>query len=214
MQRKGQVVQDDERVDTTCLVQAIRQGDVEAAGRIFIAYSKMVERTIYLVIGNDPEISDLTHDTFLTAFTGIGQLRDAQAFGSWLRGIATWTAQSYKRRNTRRRILGNRHWSVFLQEASAPSRTGLGEVADSLREVLSGMSHVDRSLLLMREIERRSLAEIARCLATSIRTASRMLSKAHARFVAAASNHPELLRRLPDNRRLNRARIKLQTVQT
>lgn len=214
MQRNHSVAEDDERVDTTCLVQAIRQGDVQAAGRIFVAYSKMVERTIYLVVGNDPEIPDLTHDTFLTALTGIGQLRDAQAFGSWLRGIAMWTAQSYKRRNARRRILGNLHWGVFLQDAGAPSRTGLDEVADSLQEVLSGMSDADRHLLLMREIERRTLPEIARCLATSTRTASRMLSKANARFVVAASSHPELLRRLSDNRRLNRARAKLQTEQT
>ena len=79
------------------LVDAARQGDRAAFGRLYDRYARMVHG---ILLGRVPpcEVDDLVHDTFLQALRQLHTLRDSTRFGAWLAAITRNRANDYHRR--------------------------------------------------------------------------------------------------------------------
>src|SRR5574342_368342 len=68
-------------------IRAVASGDRDAFSRLYSAYVRMVHA---ILLGRIPrrDVDDLVQDVFVTAYTRIRELRDADAFGGWLATIA------------------------------------------------------------------------------------------------------------------------------
>ncbi|HEY6350316.1 MAG TPA: sigma-70 family RNA polymerase sigma factor [Candidatus Angelobacter sp.] len=80
------------------LVEAARQGDRAAFGRLYHRYARMVHG-ILLARAPLNEVDDLVQDVFLLALPRLQSLRDSNRFGAWLAAIARNRANDYHRQS-------------------------------------------------------------------------------------------------------------------
>ncbi len=80
------------------LVQAARQGDRGAFGRLYGRYARMVHGILLARVPH-AEVDDLVQDVFLLALRKLSTLRDLAAFGGWLAMITRNRANDYYRRS-------------------------------------------------------------------------------------------------------------------
>src|SRR5438552_11358518 len=78
---------DDIRSQLPATIRAVAAGDQDAFSRLYAGYVRMVHA---ILLGRVPrrDVDDLVQDVFLAAYTRIGELRDAAAFGGWIATIA------------------------------------------------------------------------------------------------------------------------------
>ena len=79
------------------LVEAARNGDRTAFGRLYDLYGSMVHGILLARVPHY-EVRDLVQDVFLQALRRLDHLRDPGAFGGWLASIARNRAVDYHRR--------------------------------------------------------------------------------------------------------------------
>jgi len=77
-------------------IRAVASGDHAAFARLYAGYARMVHA---IILGRVPrrDVDDLVQDVFVAAYTRIGELREAAAFGGWLAAIARHRATDYLR---------------------------------------------------------------------------------------------------------------------
>jgi hypothetical protein len=93
--RKGSVseVSEDES-----LVDAARDGDRGAFGRLYDLYARMVHGVLLARVPLG-EVDDLVQDFFMMALRRLSTLREPGSFGAWLAAIARNLANDYHRRS-------------------------------------------------------------------------------------------------------------------
>lgn len=181
--------------ETTALVNALRQGAPAAIAELFDRYALFLHRTLVRIIGDDdPESSDLLHDTFLRAVQHVRRLKNPQALKAWLRGIAVFTAQEWLRARKR---MGHPR-----SPESGPDRPGVSappEAREAVRAVyaiLDTLPHDERVVFVLWFIERMELTEIAEACRVSVSTVRRRIKRADRRFRDTLTSYPVLVERL------------------
>ncbi len=84
------------------LVWLARAGDREAFSELVSLFESKVYRAAYALAGNDQDAMDLSQETFIRAFKGIGRFRGRSSFFTWLYRILLNSYRSWMRK--RRRI--------------------------------------------------------------------------------------------------------------
>jgi RNA polymerase sigma-70 factor (ECF subfamily) len=79
------------------LVEQIRHGNQEAFNELYKIFSPMVHGIILSKVPRD-EVSDLVQEVFVTAYTKLHTLREANAVGGWLAMIARNYANDFYRK--------------------------------------------------------------------------------------------------------------------
>ena len=87
------------------LVARASSGDQEAFRLIFERYSRPVISFVYDLVGDRDLAEELTQETFVRAFRGLGTLRQGTKLSTWLFGIA----RNVARESLRARVRANRH---------------------------------------------------------------------------------------------------------
>ena len=87
------------------LVARASSGDQEAFRLIFERYSRPVISFVYDLVGDRDLAEELTQETFVRAFRGLGTLRQETKLSTWLFGIA----RNVARESLRARVRANRH---------------------------------------------------------------------------------------------------------
>jgi RNA polymerase sigma-70 factor, ECF subfamily len=173
------------------LVQALRQGDPAAAGRLYDRHSSSVHGLVYRLLGREGELDDIVQEVFIYALNSIDKLREPAALKGWLFGIAVGKVRSHLRRRFRFR------WLSFvahddLPEPAVPLDDAQVELARNVTHILDQLPADERIALVVHHIEGLSLHEAAKACSMSLSTFKRRLAKAEARFTARAKNHPGL----------------------
>src|SRR5258708_4093187 len=84
--------------DEYTLVCAAKIGNAEAFGELYKMYNQKIYRYIKMTIRDEEAACDLTHETFLTAWKSLLQLRDPYRFSPWLYRIAKNQTRNYYKR--------------------------------------------------------------------------------------------------------------------
>ena len=144
--------------DDSRLVEAARQGDRTAFGRLYDRYARMVHG---IMLARVPlsEVDDLVHDAFLLALRQLHTLRDITRFGAWLAAIARNRANDYHRHAVE---------DVELPEGLSEDRV-VGNAAGSSRDeeaafllaAIRELPETYREPLLLRLVEGMTGPEIA-----------------------------------------------------
>ena len=159
---------------------------------LYDRYQRQVRRVLYRVLGHARDLADLEQETFVSAIHDIASLKQPDALGSWLTGIAVNTARLELRRRARRRLF-RFGTDEELPEVEAPIASP--EIDEALRatyRILNKMPADERIAFALRFIDGMELLEVASACAVSLSTAKRRLHKARERFDAMAAQYDEL----------------------
>ncbi|HVG39814.1 MAG TPA: sigma-70 family RNA polymerase sigma factor [Pyrinomonadaceae bacterium] len=141
------------------LVEAARRGDGEAFNQLYRLYAPMVHGVLLARVPRK-EVDDLVQEVFLTAYTRIGGLREAAAFGGWLAMVARNKAHDYHRRRAQRH-----EDEAAFDEPHGPfvgaGHTSAEAEAHEILVVIRTLPEAYRETLVMRLVEGLSGPEIA-----------------------------------------------------
>src|SRR5262245_55607822 len=135
---------------TAALVQAARDGDREAFGRLYHLYGRMVHGVLLTRVPRD-EVDDLVQEVFLKAMRQLTSLREPEAFGGWLATMARNLASDSHRRARTTVELGD--------DIMAPD-PGVAE-AEAVLRLIRILPEAYREPLVLRLVEGMTGPEIA-----------------------------------------------------
>src|SRR6185295_7358621 len=139
-----------DRGNDAATIRAVAAGDEEAFARLYAGYVRMVHA---ILLGRVPrrDVDDLVQDVFISAYTRIGELRDAAAFGGWIATIARNRATDYLRQSR--------------EQVELPDELPGGDPIEAetlaVLDIVRKLPEAYRETLLMRLVEGMSGAEIA-----------------------------------------------------
>jgi len=125
-------------------VTLARAGDPTASAQLVVLTQDMAYAVAFRVLQKDADARDAVQDAFVTAFSRLSELHDAQAFAGWLRRIVIATALNRRRR-------GRAVWLPLGESASPPvldseERTWNEEQQRQLSRALLTLSDEERRL--------------------------------------------------------------------
>lgn len=163
------------------LLDALRSREPMAAERLVDRYGERAYRLARRITGSGPDADEVVQDAFWAVIRKIDSFRGESAFGSWLyRIVANAAYQKTRSRNSRRHEVsldevlplfdGSGHhaapvddWSPYVEDPAlqAEMRMALGAAIDALPAPY-------RTVLILRDIDGRSCAEIADALGLNV----------------------------------------------
>jgi len=140
------------------LVQGLQLGDIDAFEELYHRYKRHIFTFCLKLTGDRFLAEDATHDAFVKMFQNIGSLSDSSLFHSWLYAIARNQVYDLLKRGRSNGKLDDE--SIWSEETPLD----LAESNDTSAIVSACMAALKpeyREMLLLREYEQRSYAEIA-----------------------------------------------------
>lgn len=169
--------------ETTTLVRAAQAGDREAFGELVARFERAVYATALRRLRSHVEAEELCQEVFVRALEKLDQLRAPEAFGAWLRQIATRLAINRVSRATPALAgepdLLSAQWAddrTPLQSALASERTR------QVRDGLKRLGELDRATLTSFYVEGHSLVEMSDEFDSPVGTIKRRLHVARKRL--------------------------------
>ena len=138
------------------LVAAARRGDRDAFSDLVAPHLETALRVARVVAGSPDDGTDAVQDALLSAWQGLGSLREPAAFPAWFRRHVTRAAMRHARRRGRGR--------VGELDIETPAPTDALDRAFAVRELdraFDRLSIDDRTLLTLRHLWDLPGAEIA-----------------------------------------------------
>jgi RNA polymerase sigma-70 factor, ECF subfamily len=163
------------------LLDALRRQEPMAAERLVTTYGERAYRLASRITGNGEDAQEVVQDALWTVVRKINTFRGESAFGSWLyRIVANAAYQKLRGRQTRRHELSldevlplfderggyTEPVADWSQAATDPSVQA--ELRTTLSAAIDELPATYRAVLVLRDVEGRSNAEIADTLGLSI----------------------------------------------
>lgn len=168
------------------LVELARDHDQDAFGELVRRYEGRLMRVIARFIFDQQQVEDLAQDVFLRVYRRLELFDSSRRFGPWLFQVGVNHTLDHLRK-TRRRI----RWSLFSQRRvddmkcldppTDDPRQKL-DTAQEVRTVLDRIPEKYRTVLVLRDLENFSTAEIATILQRKEATIRWRLSEARTKF--------------------------------
>ena len=162
------------------LVERARRGDPSAHRALYDAHVERVYRLTYRLAGREDMARELTQDTFVRAFAGLGGFRGDSAFGTWLHTIAVSVTLNELKRRKRARAR-----EAPLDEALAVAHRAPVEdplLRDLLAAAVSALPEGCRTVFMMHDAEGFTHEEIGQALGISAGSSKAQLSRARAKL--------------------------------
>jgi RNA polymerase sigma-70 factor (ECF subfamily) len=166
------------------LVNAARNGDVGAFGRLVELHQHEVFGLAVRLVGDREMAADVAQEAMIRAWRALPKFRGDAAFSTWLHRITVntaWTLRSRSKRNTADPLdeIGDVADTSWL----TPERAGeAAMLRDALRMALGRLPEVHRTLVVLKDVEGWTHGEIAETLGISVTAAKVRLHRAHVKL--------------------------------
>ncbi|MBW7924173.1 MAG: RNA polymerase sigma factor [Burkholderiaceae bacterium] len=171
--------------DDAGLAARARNGDSKAFTELVSRHQDRVFRFVFRMIGSREEAMDITQDSFVKAWQAMPRWRPDAQFGTWLLQIARNAALDVLRRG---KVVAFEPLDADLPVADpAPTpeeRVEARSRVASLDAALRMLAPEHREVLLLREVEDLSYAEIAQALGVAEGTVKSRIARARAALLA------------------------------
>jgi RNA polymerase sigma-70 factor, ECF subfamily len=156
----------------TEIIKAVQQGEQASYGKLVTLYKERVWRSLAGIVRNPHDAEDLTQEVFIKAYKHIGDFQFKSSFFTWIYRILVNTAIDFKRKQARQKLIPvdeeQGGIDVLMKEAVHPPRERFEpeerESGQLLKQAIDEMEPLHRSILVMRELEGFSYAEIGEIL--------------------------------------------------
>ena len=174
-------------------IKRCQAGDGEAFAPLVEAYQRRIFHLVFHLVRRREDVEDIVQDIFMKAFAAISSYNFQSSFGTWLNRIAVNHCYDYLRRRRSSRI--SYFWEMSEEgqrgiESTARSREpgGLSNedrlaLNDLTSKLLGRAPAEDRVILMLKEIEEKSVEEIAEILGLKSSTVKVRLHRARKRMV-------------------------------
>jgi RNA polymerase sigma-70 factor, ECF subfamily len=174
-------------------IKDCQAGDREAFANLVGLYQRRIFSLVYHLVRRPDEIEDIVQEIFIKAFSGIRSYNFRSSFRTWLSRIAVNHCYDYLRRSRSSRV---RYFWQFgdeserrveaLAESADPDDLPNEErviQADLVHKLLARAPAEDRTVLVLKEIEDRSVEEIAEVMKLNQSTVKVRLHRARKRML-------------------------------
>lgn len=172
-------------IDDAGLAAHARNGDSRAFTELVSRHQDRVFRFVFRMVGSREEAMDITQETFMKAWQAMPRWRPDAQFGTWLLQIARNGALDVLRRG---RIVAFEPLDDALPvadpAATPEQRVEARRRIESLDAALRALPVEHREVLLLREVEDLSYAEIAQALDVAEGTVKSRIARARAALLA------------------------------
>lgn len=180
--------QDEERR----IIAQVCAGDTNAFEALVVAYQKQVYNLALRTVGNEEDAADMTQEVFLRAYRALGTFRGESKFSVWLYRLTTNVCIDFLRSRRRHPTVSltaadeddeQPQFDIPADEASGPEQ----QLARSelRRAVVRGLDRLPddaRRILILRELDGLSYAEIGKVLRLEPGTVKSRLFRARRRL--------------------------------
>jgi RNA polymerase sigma-70 factor (ECF subfamily) len=160
------------------LIERTLKGDESAFAELVGRYQRAVWGTVYRILGNSSENEDAVQEVFLRAYSALHKFDLQYPFGPWILRIATnYCIDQFRRKKGRRiqlwselresdqqRLLNDLSKDSNLESSGLERMDTYTTIAKTL---LNGLNPKYRAAFVLREVEDKEYAEVAKILGTS-----------------------------------------------
>lgn len=149
------------------LADAAQRGDQDAFAQLWQMYRPEVYRVVYYRTRNHHTAEDLTSETFLRAWKGIGSFTwQGKGFGGWVITIArNITLDHHNSAHHRRTSLHDEFYDADTDRRADPEQVAqAADLAVALDEAIAELSADQRQVIALRFGAGQSLADTARAM--------------------------------------------------
>ena len=172
-----------EKMELAGLVRAAADGDRAAFGQLVERYSRAVYAIALGRLRNHAEAQELVQEVFVQALRKIGQLREPECFGGWLRSITNRMAINRAVRSGTTVSIERETLEATCVERRTPLAAALDrERAGQVRAGLRRLRSLDRETLVAFYIKGQSLIEMSDAFHSPVGTIKRRLHVARKRL--------------------------------
>jgi RNA polymerase sigma-70 factor, ECF subfamily len=168
-------------VNDTELIQAVLAGDGRAERALYDAHVDRVFRLCYRIAnGDEARAQDFTQETFVRAFSRLGDFRGASALATWLHSIAVSVSL-----NGMRRVKRWAERETALDDVPEPGtepRRAEPDLKTKLRRAIAQLPEHYRVVFVMYDMEGYTHDEIGAALDMPAGTSKARLSRARAKL--------------------------------
>ena len=158
----------DQQSDEEAIIRHCLEGDADSYSILVDRYKTMVNNVAYRMLGDSDTAKDIAQDSFIAAYSGLGQFRFGSTFSSWLYSIVLNKCRDHLRLTKETvstdEIADIRPDSGFSPEQAAAAN----QSADILQRALDELSPEYREVLILKHIEGLDYQEISAIAGTSI----------------------------------------------
>jgi len=180
-------------IDDSTLVRQSQGGDTVAMERLILKYQNRIYNVILKMCGNPDDAAELAQETFVKVIESISTFKGRSSFYTWLFRIAVNLTLNYCQRSgrTTARSLDSQGdgpdgevkllLKDFLQDERALDPADVAqrhELCELARQSLLKLDEPQRAVVVLRDIEGMSYAEIADVLNLELGTVRSRLSRA------------------------------------
>ena len=180
-------------IDDVTLVEQCRRGDSGAMERLIIKYQNRIYNVILKICANPDDAAELTQETFVKVIESIDRFEGRSSFYTWAFRIAVNLTLNYCKRSVKLPIRsldaygsqrdGQKEQLLkeFLSDDSSPDPAAVAqnkELCELALRALMKLDDAQRTVVVLRDIEGMSYAQIARVLGIELGTVRSRLSRA------------------------------------
>jgi len=146
--------------------------DAQVLGALYDTYASQLFRLAYRLLGTREDAEDVVHDVFVGLPEALAHYEERGRLGAWLRRVTVRVALMRQRSRERRREIS------LHSAAEVPTPAGLTPEQIELQAAVNALPGALRSVLVLKEMEGYSHAEIAALLGISAVTSRVRLYRA------------------------------------
>ena len=181
------------KIDDHSLIKLCQQGDLAALDTLIVKYQDRVYNIIYKICSNSDDAAELTQDTFVKVIEKIGDFKFRSALYTWVFRVAVNLTLNFVKR---RASIGFKSLDETLKSCSEDSKSTLKsylhdggkddpvliaqkkEVGEIVQSALNRLDQQHKAIMLLREVEVLSYAEISEVLDIEVGTVKSRLFRA------------------------------------
>jgi len=181
------------KIDDAVLVERCRRGDSAAMERLILKYQNRIYNIILKMCANVDDAAELTQETFVKVIENIDKFKGKSSFYTWAFRIAVNLTLNYCQRSAKpgfrsldaeadeRNSQAKVQLKEFLSDDSSPDPAGVAQNRELWQIVVKSLTKLDdaqRAVVVLRDIEGMSYAQIAEVLNVELGTVKSRLSRA------------------------------------
>ena len=184
-------------IDDNELIERCRRGDIAALERLVLKYQKRLYNVILRICPNPDDAAELTQETFVKIIENVDKFKGRSSFYTWAFRIAVNLTLNHCRRHAKlgfrsldadEREMTDRTATAlreFLADDRAPDPATVAqnrEVCEVIGKALNQLEESQRAVIVLRDIEGMSYAQMAQVLGIELGTVRSRLSRARGHF--------------------------------
>lgn len=156
------------------LLEKAKNGDVEAFEKLVENYQKKAFNIAYRIIGNYDDANDLVQDAFFRVFKSIKNFKEQSSFSTWIYKIVTNVSLDELRKRKNKIMVSideeiglddNKIKRQIQSDDPLPEEiVERNEIRKIVGEAIEELSHVHKTVIVLRDIQGFSYEEISHIL--------------------------------------------------